>query len=261
MNDVFPPSIYNPHYGNAIFRRKIKLENRDGLVIAGLEDTVHACKLILTHDGQTITDVEAQWFRHPMKKCPESSAQLKKFIGHSLTNERAKFRVYEDPKWQCTHLHDILGLAISHALRDETTRIYDAQIPDFKDKRTTAEVLLNGQLMHRWLIDTSSIIEPTNIAGKPYMMGFGKWAASAFEGDALEAAFVLQMGIFVSNSGRYDMQTMAKQYAQIPIVAPGQVGTCFTFQAAHKDEALPTHIIKDFTAGTNGMLQFMDEAS
>lgn len=258
MKNVYPETIYNTNYGKTIFRRKIRLENHPGMVVVGLEDTVHACKLTLSHDGQKITNVVAEWFRHPMRKCPESSGQLTQFIGHDLTAERAKFRAYQDPKWQCTHLHDLLGLSVSHALRNQKSRVYSIQIPDFVENQTTAQIELDGQTIHRWVINLTNIIEPAEMAGKPYMAGFGKWAALALEGDALEAAFALQMGIFVSNSGRYDMQTMAKKYANIPIVAPGQLGTCFTFQEKHQDEALPTHIIKDFTVSSNDMLKFMD---
>jgi hypothetical protein len=259
MNNVHPETIYNSNYGKSIFRRSIKLKKQGDLVIAGLEDTVHACKLYLSHDGKLITDVQAEWFRHPMKKCSESGAQLKKFIGQELTAERAKFRAYQDPKWQCTHLHDILGLSVSHALREAQNRAFDIEIPDFNEGQTIAQVKLNGQIMHSWLINQTNIIEPEEIAGKPYLAGFGKWAASAFNGDSLEAAFALQMGIFVSNSGRYDMQAMAKKYSKIPIVAPGQVGTCFTFQAEHQKDSLPTHIIKDFSSTPGEMLKFLDD--
>jgi hypothetical protein len=259
MNNVYPETIYNPNYGKAIFRRSIKLKKQEHLIIAGLEDTVHACKLYVHHDGKLITDVQAEWFRHPMKKCPESAAQLKKFIGQELTVERAKFRAYQDPKWQCTHLHDLLGLSVSHALGEANNRTYTIQIPDFNEGQTVAQVKLDGQVMHAWLINQSSIVEPAEMSGKPYLAGFGKWAATAFDGDFLEAAFVLQMGIFVSNSGRYDMQAMAKKYANIPIVAPGQLGTCFTFQAEHQKDSLPTHIIKDFSSTPDEMLKFLDD--
>jgi hypothetical protein len=249
--------ISDPAYGTRTYRRRIRLENREGYVVAGLEDTLHAFRLIVRHDGRYITDVEGTWFRHPNQNCTGAVGQFAPYIGKALTAERKIFRSYSDSRQQCSHFLDLLGLVVAHALRDEAVRQFDVSVPDIADGKTWGEVAVNGELMHRWQIDRERVLGPAPMNGHTLYGGFSRWSADMFEGDALEAAHVLQMGIFVSFAGQLDFMAMAAKYENSWIVMEPIRGACYAVQPERIEGASPCHDKRDFTDATTPMLQFL----
>ena len=58
--------IPHPDYGSRVFRRRIRLEHRDGAVIAGLEDNLHACRLWSIGPGAASDVFNKQvWAKYP----------------------------------------------------------------------------------------------------------------------------------------------------------------------------------------------------
>ena len=144
-----------------------------------------------------------------------------------------------------------------HALRDDAVSQYDIAIPDLVDGRTWAEAQLNGVVLHRWEIDREGIIGPDEVKGHPLQSGFSRWAAESYAGDNLEAAHVLQMGIFVSRAGHLDFKAMAAKFPGIVLAPPNLAGGCYSLQAERLHEALPSHDLRDFTHSADQMLAFL----
>ena len=74
----------NAHFGEGIFRRRLRLIAEAGQVRAGLEDTNHAMRLVLRHDGERVTDVEPRMTRIPVSTCPGAAGPLRAFVGLPL---------------------------------------------------------------------------------------------------------------------------------------------------------------------------------
>ena len=252
------PPIPHPEYGSRVFRRRIRLENHDAAVIAGLEDNLHACRLWLHHDGSRIVAVEAEWLRQPNRNCGGAIAQLGLLAGHELSASRAAFRAHDDPRRHCTHLHDLLGLASAQGLRATPRREFDVTVPDPRDGVTVAEIRVDGRLVHRWRTDLQQILDPEEACGGTFFRGFGPWSAARWSGDALEAAAVLQMGIIISGSQRIDLDAMRRLRPDVPLLSRERVNACYAYQAERIDTALPTQgTVRDFTDCPEAMLAFI----
>lgn len=253
----FPP-ILNPSYGTGVFRRRIRLENHGQSVLAGLEDTMHACRLVLHHQNGCIAGVDADWVRYPTMTCPGATTQLSVLVGQPLAASWTTFREYQDPRLHCTHLLNLLGLAAAHALRDRDQRQFDVAVPDLKDGLTRAQVLVDGKLVHDWSSDLQTLVGPAQVAGVSLFKGFTQWAPQHFSGDVLEAAYVLHMGLFVAGSRMFDGAAMLQKYPDIPHVAGDLIGSCYARQQERFDSSIPmANSIRDFTDSPDEMLQFM----
>ena len=250
-------ALPNLAYGTRIFRRRIRLEKRGKFIIAGLEDIIHALKITVEFDGDVIKDIQGVFHRHPNASCAGATQQFAPFIGTRATAHRATFRDYSDPRQQCTHFHDTLGLVMSHALRDEAVRQYDVTIPDMVGESTPAEVRVNGTLMHHWDINRKVIVAPEHLKGNTLTKGFTAWATALYSGDELEAAYVLQMATYVSWAGEMDFEAMAVKYPGQILVPPVLAGACYAMQERNIQKAFPSHNICDYTNNPEKMLAFL----
>lgn len=257
MISDFKDPIFNPEYGTRVYRRRIRIEKRGGEIVAGLEDTLHAFKLVVRHDGSVVTAIEGTWVRHPNGTCPGAVNQFAAYVGRTLTAQRSVFRAYSDPRRQCSHFLDVLGLIFSQALREEEVRQFDVTVPDIVDGKTWAEVHVNGERLHRWQIDHERVLHPASLGGRSLHAGFGRWAAEAFEGDTLEAAHVLQMGIHVSFSGMLDFMAMGARHKNSAVVMATMTGVCYATQPERIAGAVFCHDKRDFTDRDDTMLQFL----
>lgn len=250
------PYPKNPDYGSGIFRRRIALSRSTRLITAELEDCNHAFRLQLHFDDNKVTTIEAQAIRYPLSTCPFATAALEEFTGKTLTASRFELRDYSAPNIHCTHLYDLVGLCMNHALRHDPHRQYDIEIPDPVDAKSTARLYCNHQLVLEWEIEQHHINTPRHLAGKPVMKGFSYWAMSTFQGDALEAAFVLQMGYFVASARRYDINAMAGQQVgnqRIPL------GACYSYSKGIIEQAIRMpNSMRDFTDNEAQLLKFSE---
>lgn len=252
------PPIPHPRYGQRIFRRRIRLLADGDTVRGGLEDNLHACRLALRHDGHEITAIDVEWLRYPTLVCPDSVARLMRLAGRPLTADRAGFRGWENPRSHCTHLHDLLGLAIAQALRGTAERQYDVTIPDPHDGSTVAEVALDGHVLHRWRIDHPRILEPAELAGREVLRGFAAWSGERWSGDELEAAAVLQMGLIIGTSQRWDLAAMRRRAPHEPLSSRERASVCFAYEDERFDLALPrVDSVRDFTDSPDALVTFL----
>jgi hypothetical protein len=253
--------IVNPTYGTRIFRRRIRIEKHGQTILAGLEDTLHAFQLVVQHDGNVVTAIEGTWFRHPNGTCPGAVDQFAPYIGKALTAQRDIFRKYSDTRKQCSHFLDVLGLVFAHALRDEVVRQFDVTVPDIVDGKSWVEIQVNGWRVHRWQIDHEHILAPAELGGHTFYAGFSRWSAEMFDGDELEAAHVLQMGIFVSFAGMFDFMAMGARHKSSWVVMEAIKGACYAVQPERIEGATLCHDRRDFTDSTDTMLQFLKQSA
>lgn len=207
-------TIRNPDYGRGLYRRRIRLFAEAGAVQAALEDTNHAMRLVLRHDGARIVEIRPEFRRYPLTVCPGAAAPLQAFIGTALATPLRRLLSEHDPRAHCTHIYDLTVLGIAQALRGGA-RQYDVEIPDEHPGPVWSRVLRDGEEVHRWQTFEARIVAPGPLAGRPLLKGFTLWAIERFAGDAeaLEAAMVFQKGYLVGYSRRYDPDAYAGQRA------------------------------------------------
>ncbi|MHC8320479.1 DUF2889 domain-containing protein [Pseudomonas sp. GB2N2] len=250
-NDLMP---LNALYGKGCYRRRILLQRGDRSVVAQLEDDYHAFRLTLDHDGECMTRIEARSLRIPTTACLEAPALLQALVGRPLTPDRLQFRKDTAPRLHCTHLHDLLWLAIAHAGRSSELRLYDIEVPDLQDGVTRVSVQLNGQEVLAWETDLDALLGPAEHAGKPLRNGFSHWVSQEYSGDQLEAAYVLQIAIMVAGARQLDVEAMRAARVQ-PVKA--LLGACHAFQADIIGRAIPVlGTVRDFSERPQELLLF-----
>jgi hypothetical protein len=243
----------NANYGEGIYRRRLALHGSRRRVEAQLEDGPHGFRLRLCHDGHVVTALESQALRFPFNTCPGAIDALQPLLGTPLDVDAAALRRIIDPGNNCTHLHDLATLALAHARRSRSSRVYDIEVPDERDGQTTVRVALNGVTVHDWRVRDQHVVGPDAVAGGPLLAGFYRWAISRFSGDQLEAATIAQRGYFVAQARRYDFASAAGAPAsddQMP------QGACYSYNHGVVEHALRTGTVRDFSNCPELLLKF-----
>lgn len=248
----FPP---NPDYGSGCFRRRIRLTGTAGQVIAELEDSCHAFRATLCHDGKYITALNAETLRIPFNTCVGATHPIQALVGLAVGSDPKTVNESVNPFSNCTHLFDLSVLAIAHAARGETTRTYDVMVEDERGAEpANAVAYLDDKEILRFKTREWELLGPPELRGKPLFRGFAAWANDYFQGDEREAAFVLQKGYFVSSARRIDSRKIegsrATDHPHIP-------GACHTYSDAVIGQArrLPD-TIRDFSNTPEQLLRF-----
>lgn len=248
--DVLPHPL-NPDYGNAIYRRGIRLTNRPGETIGELEDSEHALRARLVHDGEKVISLSADFTRYPMTTCPKASSLLEGFAGLPLDTPLGWFYGEGRPRQHCTHIHDLAWWLISHARRDEPVRLYEIEVPDHPGGREiVARLRVNGVEQLALTICGDIVQAPERFAGQNMFRRFVSWAIAELEGDELEAALMLQKGYFVSL-----MHSIRPVPGPLKPFEESFLGACWSFNRPQFDvaERLDSH--REFAEG-EGLLQF-----
>ncbi|MBV6417642.1 MAG: hypothetical protein CMLOHMNK_02372 [Steroidobacteraceae bacterium] len=248
---MLPP---NPDYGRGIFRRQVRIRAGVREVHVDLEDSNHAFRLVLRHDGERVTAIEPQYVRHPFTTCPESSRFLvATLVGRSLAGMPDIRRALET-RYSCTHVTDMTALALGHVDEAGFERLYDIAVDDEREGRTRARIRRDGQPVHEWIIARHAIVEPAALAGRPMMQGFFAWARETFTDPAFEAATMLQRGYFVAQARRSE-PTPERDH---PAIGDGMPqGVCYSYSSPAVERA--TRIVgsrRDFTQDTGALLNF-----
>ncbi len=218
-----------------------------------LEDSNHAFRLVLRHDGACISAFEPDFVRHPFTTCPESGNCLQALVGQRLDGT-PEVRAMIETRVSCTHLTDMAGLALSHVREDGLVRLYDIAVDDEREGRTRARVDCDGRKVHDWVCSRHAIVEPAAHAGQPMMRGFHAWTQAAFSGVAFEAALMLQRGYFVAQSRRYLMEP-ARDHPAIGDGLPD--GVCYSYSAPAVQRAQRIEGSKrDLTHDADALLRF-----
>ncbi len=241
----------DPEYGQHICRRAVRLTNVDGATIGELEDSVHAIRCRVEHDGVRVTGIEADFIRQPMSTCGSAMAQLGNLVGTPLSTPLSEFYADGRARLHCTHGYDLVWWAIAHASRDETVRRYDCATPDHPPGlEVEVSLRVNDLPTLSWRVVDDIIQGPAPFAGRHVMKGFVGWAVDTLEGDALEAALVLNKGYFTSQSHLY-----LQKPGKMGEIGQRFRGTCWTYTSPRLEVTEQQLSRRNFDNG-EGLLEF-----
>ncbi|TLX70633.1 DUF2889 domain-containing protein [Pseudomonas nicosulfuronedens] len=252
--DEFPQVELNPNYGNGCFRRRIRLHGSANAVRAEMEDDYHAFRLQIEHSGGRLTAVTGESLRAPTDACPEAPALLRKFVGIPIDGDRQRFRAHANPRLHCTHLHDLLWLAVSHACRGHGARQYDVEVGDARAGISVLKVELDERPLLFWACGDGVLVAPVEYSGQSIREGFSRWAAQTLSGDLLEAAYIVQICALIATARRFDVNQMRAGRRE---PARALRGACHAFQPEVAPRATPRiGNTRDFTQVPDELLLF-----
>lgn len=148
------------------FRRAIRIHADEGWVRAEIEDDYHHFAVAIRHDGEQVTDGEGWAIRYPWSQCPMAVGALPELAGLALTTDPTAVYRHVNPLGQCTHMLEVAGLAITQAARGLGKRRYDVSVTDPEAGRVDAELLCDGTLLARWVLQDGAIIDPPERRGQ-----------------------------------------------------------------------------------------------
>ncbi len=247
----------NPLYGTGQYRRRIRLEQGDGVVYGALEDTNHGFTVSVHHNGTHVTAIEAEAKRIPYTTCPGAVNPIKGYVGVPIDTGLRELNLHMPPSSNCTHLLDLTLQAIRHAGSASAILQWDITVTDQTDSEDCiCTVWRNGEQIFQWQARDLQLTRPVELAGRPFYLGFGKWASKHFATDDLEAAFMLQKGYFVSLARIFDVKAMAGE----PALASqqGMGGACYTYSSPQIEQGVRTADgVRDFSDCEEKLLKFL----
>lgn len=243
--------IPDPEYGRHVCHRAVRLTNFEGATIGELEDSVHAIRCRVEHDGEKVTAINAEFVRQPMSTCGGAMGQLETLVGTPLSTTLTQYYADGRARLHCTHGYDLVWWTIAHANRAETVRRYDIATPDHPPgQEVEVSLKVNGVPTVSWRVCDDIILGPDPFTGRHAMKGFVGWATENLEGDLLEAALVMNKGYFTSQSHLYIQQrgTMGE-------IAKIFANSCWTYQSPRIEVTEQTMSRRYFPDG-EGLLTF-----
>lgn len=222
-------------YGTGAFRRRVRVQSTTDVVTAVLNDSFHSMWIRLHHDGDSVTEVEAELNRFPKTTCPSATSALAELRGLPLNADRRALFASGRTSRNCTHLLDMALLALRTVERRDCEVIFDVEIPDIVDGCTELSALVNGKVLHRWRLNNDIIIAPASFAGTALFGGFAVWAESQFEGISLDAARIAQKSVFVSKGLIYKVDGEPPVRA---IAEKHRHGQCHSFSSPSVEVAM-----------------------
>jgi hypothetical protein len=216
------------------FRRRIRIVPDDGAVTAALEDDFHCMTVVLHHDGERISAVEARTIRAPWSTCPGAEPVLRDtFTGVALAEAGRRGAKQAN----CTHLHDLAVFAAAHA--DEPVPItYDVLVADPVDGASAAEIRRGGAAVLAWTLDGMTLTAPPELAGRT-LFALRDWIAALPSGQR-EAARILQWACLIAHGRQIPLAEQSDATRMPP--------NCYTFQPDRAPQAMRVGAIVDFSA-------------
>lgn len=223
------------------YRRRIRIEARDGAVLAMLEDDIHALAVILRHDGATVLAVEPVVERMPWTTCPGAGAKLvETFSGLPLAEVTSR----RDKRANCTHLHDLAVLAAAHA-GEGGGLTYDVFASDPVAGERLLELQRDGETLFAWVEQDGRLVSPPSVAGLS-LPTLRDWIDALPDEAGREAARVLQWGSLVAH-GRTMPLDQQSNAAALP-------ANCYTLQPERAAQAVRNGKRRDFSVGSDAPL-------
>lgn len=246
----------NPDYGTGMYRRRVRLQNVDrNTVLAEMEDDQHGFRIELDHDGQTITAIRSESLRIPMTTCGGAGAVLAQLAGVPLSDSPRSLAAHSNPRSHCTHQFDLLGLAVTHGLRDDAVRQYDIAIHDATDgvQRVVGEI--DGVTVFDWQLRGHTIETEGVWQGVSVQKGFAQWAELHLPQEQLELALVVQRGMLVSTTRRVLIEPMEGMGL---LDDPMTKGVCYSYsEPAIQDAVRYGSNHRNFTHAPEQLLRFV----
>lgn len=218
------------------YRRRIRIEMRERVALAMLEDDIHCMAVRLRHDGTTVTSVEPEIDRMPWNTCPGAQAKLvETFSGQPLAEVTAR----REKKANCTHLHDLAVLAAAHA-HERGSLLYEIFASDPIDGERLLEIRRDGVSLHEWIERDGRLVVPDAVAGQT-LPGLRDWINGLAE-PRRETARLLQWGALVAHGRTMPLEQQSNAAALPP--------NCYTFQPERAARAVRNGVRHDFSDGS-----------
>jgi hypothetical protein len=224
------------------FRRRFVVDPAPGCVRCDLEDDYHQMRVMLRHDGEVATAVEAEMIRVPWTTCGGAQAVLARTFGHVRLDAFAR---HGEKVANCTHLFDIAVLAAAHA-HDTAPLVYDILVADPVEGVWRAELRRDGAAVLRWDVDRFMLRQPAELAGMR-LDKLRPWIDS-LDPLSQEQARLLRWGTILAH-GRGRQFADASERQRLPL------GQCYTFQPENAPNAKYVEgSVRDFSGGSAGPL-------
>ncbi|EEF25395.1 conserved hypothetical protein, partial [Ricinus communis] len=245
----------NPEYGHGFFIRSLYLTTpQTGHVLLGMEDMGHAFQIHFEHNGETVTAIDARWHRHPVSTCSGAPQALQALVGCPLSGSVLAPQHFSDPLQHCTHMFDMMRLAMVHAWHRRSDCRYDVIIRDSPSGQPqTGELMKNGELKFRLIVSGDTIVAPERCRGASLTRGFGRWAKDHLDDETLEYVFMLQRSFFIAHGRRRNYSVLN---AKVALSAGLLVGVCHATKSEHYAEAMRLDTVKDYSKMPEQILQF-----
>ena len=230
-----PPSLnMNVHFSSpsTALHRRLLLQASAGVCTAAVEDDFHHFVVTLAHDGQRVTAVEVAAPRTPWTLCPQAAERRHQFVGLPLQPRIPLSLPGIDSKQQCTHQHDLMVLALSHALRGGR-RDYLTHVTDPQDRQQHSRLWRDGELVLDWRLHRT-LIESADVFHGRDLRSVMDWASQALDDDSLEALVVLRRSVMVSGGRAVDLD----RFDHASQIMGRMAGGCFVFQPERAEQAL-----------------------
>jgi len=206
------------------FRRRFVVDPAPGRVRCDVEDDYHHMRVVVLHDGEVATQVEAEMIRVPWTTCGGAQAVLARtFTGVRLD----QFAERGEKVANCTHLFDIALLAAAHA-RDTAPLTYDILVADPVEGVWRAELRRNGAAVLGWDLSGFVFSQPPHLAGMR-LDKLRPWIDS-LDSVGQEQARLLRWGTILAH-GRGRQFADASERRRLPL------GQCYTFQPENAPNA------------------------
>lgn len=251
--------ITNPDYGHGVYRRRVRLEPGAGRMAGAIEDTNHGFRVVVHHRDGVVTAIDGEAMRTPLSTCAEALTPLRRLVGASVHAAAHELNTLAGARANCTHWLDLACLAINHIPRQSDAdltgpRQYDVEVTDEVDGLAELRVFLDGRLVHEWQSQGMQLRAPQLLADKTLFRGFSAWARECFAGDELEAAVVLQRGVFVAQARKTAVDPVL---AARPASEFGREAVCYSYSPGNAERAF--HVVdsmRDFTDTPEQLLRF-----
>lgn len=224
-------------YGDGYYFRSWQLRDLgEGRIELTMEDPAHALALILSHDGEAVTDVEARWERRPMTACAGATDAVKAMIGCKLSIDLHDVSPFTPARFQCTHMLDCVRIAILHAAHGRGDRRYDVIFPDTFEDVQEIDYRINGETAMKLAMDEDHVVlYPDPFTGVPLFHGLAKWASQHLTPEDYETIFIIQRAAFVSRGAdtdpTYYYNRPAREYGPPD-------GSCYASQPERYDDSI-----------------------
>lgn len=206
------------------FRRRFVVDPAPGRVQCDLEDDYHHMRVVVRHDGEVATGVEAEMIRVPWTTCGGAQAVLARtFTGVRLDEFAGRGAKVAN----CTHLFDIAVLAAAHA-GDAALLVYDILVADPVDRVWRAELRRDGTAVLGWDVSGFVLSQPAHLAGMR-LDKLRPWIDS-LDPRGQEQARLLRWGTILAH-GRGRQFADASERQRLPL------GQCYTFQPENAPNA------------------------
>lgn len=217
----------------SVFRRRVDIfappDTGAGEVRAALEDDFHHFRVWLCHHEGQVTAIGGEALRYPYSLCPQACDQLQHLVGMKLDRIAHSVTRQADASHQCTHLLDLAGLAVAAAARGTHQRRYEINVGQRIASRTRATLIRDGNEDLTWEVNGTLIEGPSPYCGINLREGMARWALSALNEEAAEAALLLRRCTLISMGRAFNLDEQ---------IHASSTSRCYSQQPERAEQAL-----------------------